>query len=89
MKVKGKGTGKTGRPPSIEPVSLEHAREAMMAAMLAEDALIEAIQVAIASGNSAHQISKALGLSHQTVLNISARQTRTTRASPLNGSWRG
>ena len=78
-----------GRPVSIEPVSLEHAKDAMLAAILAEEELVDAIVLAISSGNSAHQVAKALGMSHQTVLAINVKHSRPSpKSKPLHGSWK-
>jgi DNA invertase Pin-like site-specific DNA recombinase len=72
LREKGNGTGKTGRPPSIEPISLNAARRAGMALLVAEEDYINAIIAAREAGNSTNQIGKALGISHQKILKILA-----------------
>lgn len=67
--------GPSGRPRSIEPISLAMAKGAMIALVAAEQELADAIVIAVEAGNSAHHVSLAIGLDYGTVLSI-ARQER-------------
>lgn len=67
----------------IEPVSLEAARQAGIALLIAEDEYIVAIQAAHESGNSSRSIARQLGVSFQWVSKI-VNDTTTGRRRLLH-----
>jgi len=59
-----------GHIPFIEPVSLEAARVATLALLLAEEEFCAAVIAANKSGNSTRQLERVLGISHQKINKI-------------------
>lgn len=86
--TKSKGVGRGvggGAPKQIEPVSLQSARKLMLALILLEEELADAIKLAYAAGNSATQIELALGINKGTVKKIA--EGMCVRFDSLNGTW--